>query len=407
MRDIDLFQQALGLTPPWRVVRSEFNPESKRLDLYLDFPRGSTFACPECGQSDCKAYDSQEKTWRHLDFFEHHAYLHARLPRIQCSQCGIKTVSVPWARSGSGFTMLFEAFIMVLVKEMPVKAVARLVGEHDTRIWRILHHYVEYARSQADFSDVTHVGIDETSRAKRYKYISVFVDLDQPRVMFATDGHKSSTLKLFKEDLEDHGGCGEQVEDFCLDMWGPYISGITRHFPEAQMTFDKFHIQKMLNDAVDEVRRQERREHPELNRTRYLWLMNPEKLKKKDREILESLTPRKLNLKTSRAYAIKLSFQEFWKLPQELAEPFLKKWYFWATHSRLPAMIEVAKTIKAHWNGVLRWFTSKINNGVLEAINGLIQAAKARARGYRNVKNLIAMVYLIAGKFEFSTTHTK
>lgn len=407
MRDIDLFQQALGLTPPWRVERSEFNPESKQLDLYLDFPRGSTFACPECGRSDCKAYDSQEKTWRHLDFFEHHAYLHARLPRIQCPLCGIKTVSVPWARSGSGFTLLFEAFIMVLVKEMPVKAVARLVGEHDTRIWRILHHYVDYARSQADYSEVTHVGVDETSRAKRHKYISVFVDLDQPRVMFATDGNRSETLKLFKEDLEDHGGCGEQVEDFCLDMWGPYISGITRHFPEAQMTFDKFHIQKLLNDAVDEVRRQERKEHPELNRTRYLWLKRPEKLTKKEREILESLTPRKRHLKTSRAYAIKLSFQEFWELPQELAEPFLKDWYYWATHSRLPAMIEVAKTIKAHWNGVLRWFTSKINNGVLEAINGLIQAAKARARGYRNVRNLIAMVYLIAGKFELSFTHTK
>ena len=200
MRDIDLFQQALGLTPPWRVERSEFDPESKQLDLYLDFPRGSTFVCPECGRSDCKAYDSQEKIWRHLDFFEHPAYLHARLPRIQCPLCGIKTVSVPWARSGSGFTLLFEAFVMVLVREMPVRAVARLVGEHDTRIWRILHHYVDYARSQADYSEVTHVGIDETSRAKRHKYISVFVDLDQPRVMFAEK-------LLDVEFVESHLGC--------------------------------------------------------------------------------------------------------------------------------------------------------------------------------------------------------
>ncbi|MFC1543941.1 ISL3 family transposase [Gemmatimonadota bacterium] len=273
--------------------------------------------------------------------------MHARLPRIQCPLCGIKTVSVPWARGGSGFTLLFEAFVMVLVREMPVRAVARLVGEHDTRIWRILHHYVDYARSQASYSEVTHVGIDETSRAKRYKYISVLVDLDQPRVIFATDGNGSATLKLFKEDLEDHGGCSEQVEDFCLDMWPAYISGITQHFPEAQMTFDKFHIQKLLNDAVDEVRRQERKEHPELNRTRYRWLKRPEKLKEKEREILESLTPRKRHLKTSRAYAIKLSFQEFWELPQELAEPFLKKWYFWATHSRLPGMIEGSCTLSS------------------------------------------------------------
>ncbi|MFC1529090.1 ISL3 family transposase [Gemmatimonadota bacterium] len=402
MRDIDLFQQALGLTPPWRVKECKFDPDGKRLDLYLDFPRGGTFECPECGQSDCKAYDTQEKTWRHLNFFEHQTYLHARLPRVQCPVCGIKTVTVPWARSGSGFTLLFEAFVMALVKEMPVKAAARQVGEQDTRIWRILNHYVEQARDQADFSGVTHVGIDETSSRKRHNYISVFVDLAESRVLYATEGRSATAVAGFKQDLIQHGGSSDRIEDFCLDMWPAYIKGIREHFPKSQMTFDKFHIQKMLNGAVDEVRRKEQKDNPDLKHTRYLWLTNPEKLRADERALLQTLTPRNRHLKTSRAYAIKQAFQEFWELPEELAEPFLKKWYFWATHSRLPAMIDVARTIKNHWDGVLRWFKSRINNGVLEGINSLIQAAKARARGYRTTRNLITIVYLIMGKLRFA-----
>src|SRR5690606_10540091 len=123
-------------------------------------------------------------------------------------------------------------------------------------------------------------------------------------------------------------------------------------------------------------------------------------------ERLRELTPSMLALKTSRAYQIKLSFQELWALPPDLAEPFLRKWYFWATHSRLPPMVRVAKTIKRHWKGVLRWFESRVNNGIMEGINSLIQAAKAKARGYRSTRNLIAIVYLIAGRLPLRTLPT-
>lgn len=144
MQDTDLFQMALGLFPPWLVERCKFDPDEKQLDIYIDFARGGEFSCPECGRSDCKAYDTLNKVWRHLNFFEHVTYLHVRTPRVECPGCGVKLVSVPWAREGSGFTLLFEAFMMAMAKEMPVNAIARLVGEHDTRIWRILHYYVEH-----------------------------------------------------------------------------------------------------------------------------------------------------------------------------------------------------------------------------------------------------------------------
>jgi transposase len=138
MRDTDLFQLALGLVPPWMIKAVNFDADKKRLDLEIDFKTGGRFPCPDCGTADCPTHDTVMKTWRHLDFFQHQAFLHARTPRIICPKCGVRLVGVPWARPGSGFTLLFEALVMALIKHMPVAAAARLIGEHDTRIWPIV-----------------------------------------------------------------------------------------------------------------------------------------------------------------------------------------------------------------------------------------------------------------------------
>jgi transposase len=398
MRDIDLFQQALGLVAPWYVERAEFDATKRRLDLYLNFERGGTFRCPECGQGDCKAHDTTEKTWRHLNFFEHEAHLHARTPRVACARCGVKAVEVPWARSGSGFTLMFEAIVLMLVKEMPVAAAARLLGENDMRLWRIIHHYVDTAPAQVDLSEVRHVGVDETASKRGHNYISLFVDLEGPRVLFATEGRDAGTVAAFRADLEARGGKAEQIEEFCLDMSPAYLKGIAESFPQARITFDKFHVMKLLNDAVDQVRREEQRQRPELKGSRYVWVKNPENLTQTQLALLDGLDVPKLNLKTARAYQMRLTFQELWSMRDEIAEAFLKRWYFWATHSRLEPMIQVARTVRRHWDGVLNWFCTRISNGILEGINSLLQAARAKARGYRTERNFIAMAYLIAGK---------
>ena len=181
MQDINLFQLALGLQSPWFVSRSQFDAEQKRLDIHIDFTKGGHFPCPQCARPECKAYDTKDETWRHLNFFQHETLLHARTPRIECPNCGVKKVAVPWARPGCDFTLLFEAFVMVLVKQMPVNAVARLVGEHDTKLWRIVHHYVDEARDKLDLSEVNAVGVDETSSKRGHNYISVFVDIANRR----------------------------------------------------------------------------------------------------------------------------------------------------------------------------------------------------------------------------------
>ena len=392
---------ALGLIPPWQVESCEFDPERKRIDIMINFRHGGTFVCPECGKEELKAYDTELKSWRHLNFFQHEAYLTGRVPRIKCSQCGIRVVDVPWSRSGSGFTLLFEAMIMTLAKAMPVKTIGSFVNEYDTRLWRIIHHYVDKGRSRADYSQVKKVGFDETSSKRGHNYVSLFVDLAGPRVLFATEGKDSSTVERFKQDLIEHSGCAENIGQMCCDMSPAFIKGVREQFPEAELNFDKFHIMKIINEAVDEVRRQEQKDRPELAKSRYIWLKNPDNLKQSQINTLEKLTVRKLNLKTSRAYHIRLNFQELFNQSPETAEAFLKKWYFWTTHSRLEPMKDAAYTIKRHWDGVLQWFKSQINNGILEGINSLIQAAKAKARGYRTTKNLIAMIYLIGGKLNF------
>jgi len=387
---------------PWGVVSYEFDPDKGRLDLELDFPPGQTFACPECNTEGCKVYDTEKKSWRHLNFFQYEAYLHARVPRIDCRKCGVKLVRVPWARPGSGFTLLFEAIVMALAREMPVRAMSKILREHDTRLWRVMNHYVEEARGEADFSSVREVGVDETSSKRGHNYVTLFVDLGKPRTMFVTEGKDASTLSRFKEDFESHKGDAKAIEEICCDMSPAFIAGVEANFPHAQITFDKFHVLKVLNEAVDKVRREEQGLIPELKKTRYIWLKNPSNLKEREVSVLASLQLKKLNLKTMRAYHIRLNFQELWNQTVEDADLFLKKWYFWATHSRLEPIKEAAYTIKRHWTGILRWFKSKINNGILEAINSLVQAAKARARGYRTTKNLITMIYLIAGKFNFN-----
>lgn len=395
-----LFTMALGLTDPWLVERIEFSAESQQLDLWIDFPPGATFTCPECAHASCKVHDTTERTWRHLDFFQHRTLLHARQPRVQCPEHGVKTVTPPWARPGSGFTLLMEAYILLLVQSgMTPKEAGRLVGEHDTRIWRVLQHYVDSARAKADHSEVRAIGVDETSRRRGHKYVTTFMDLDNSRVLYATEGKDSATIAAFKADLEAHRGTADQVQEACLDMSAAFCKGLGEAFPQAALTFDNFHLMQLLNKAVDQVRRQEQPDHPELKRTRYVWLKND--WNRTEKEAARFAALRDSGLGTVRATHLKTVFQDIFAIgdPAE-AEQMLKRWYFWATHSRLAPMIKAARTIKAHWEGVVRWFHSRLTNARVEAANGLIQSAKRRARGYRSTRYLITMIYLLLGKLD-------
>ena len=342
---------------------------------------------------------TERMTWRHLNFFQHQAYLHARVPRVRCVRCGVKKISVPWAREGGRLTLLFEALVMALVSAMPVNAVARLVGEHDTRLWRVIHHYVERARARTDLAAVTRVAIDETAARRGHHYVSLFVDIDRARVIFATEGKDAATVAAFADDLTAHGGDPDAVAEVCIDMSPAFVKGTGDSLANAAITFDKFHAVK--SSTMPSIRCSELAEGP---RT-----VGPRAISGCATRTACPIT----NGLPSKAYQCVISrlrvptkydwpSRNFTSNHPPSPEQPSSGHVFWATHTRLPPIIDAARAVKRHSDGILRWFHSKIANGLIEGINSLVQAAKAKARGYRSIRNLTAMVYLLAGKLDLS-----
>src|SRR6266516_1019973 len=350
MRDLELFSRALGLQEPCRVVETSFDAGQRRLDLRLDFEPGARFGCPVCERSGCAVHDTSEKSWRHLDFFQQQAYLTARVPRVRCPEQGVRQVELAWAREGSGFTLLFEALLMALVAEMPVRAVAELVGEHDTRVWRVVHHYVDAARAREDLSTVERLGIDETSFRRGQDYVTLFADLDRSRCVFATPGRDAESVTRFVADLRAHGGEPEQVTEVCQDMSEPYLLGVLGNLLQAAITFDRYHVKAQLSRAVDEVRRQERKQQGELLKgSRYLWLRKTTTLSEKQRAQLDGLL--RQPLQTVRAYNWALKFDAIYELTGTEAEHYLRGWVRGAVRSRLQPLIDFAHLVKRTGRG--------------------------------------------------------
>lgn len=403
MQSEALFGLALGITAPWQVTSVAFDKESNRLDIHIDFQRGGKFPCPACGTVSA-VHDTVEKQWRHLNFFQYEAYLHARVPRVKCpnSGCGIKLVQVPWARAGSGFTLLFEALVLTMVRDMPVNVIASLFAVTDKRLWRVLDSYVALARGQQDYSEVRRVGFDETSAKRGHDYVTLFFDLDDRKLLFGTEGRDNATVKEFVADLEAHGGDPEKITDAAIDMSAAFIKGVKEQLPNAETTFDPFHVIKLMNDALAKVRAEEARLFPEiLKKSRYLFLKNPENLSEEEQERLDAIIAGQ-NLKSTEAYLHKLNLQNvYFAETGHEAQALLNNWYAQASGSGIRQIKKMARTVKEHWNGILNHFDNELSTGFLEGINSLIQAAKARARGYRNPKNLITMAYIIAGKLNF------
>jgi transposase len=408
MQSEALFGLALGITPPWEVTSVAFDKGSNRLDIHIDFQRGGKFPCPVCGTLS-PAHDTVEKQWRHLNFFQYEAYLHARVPRVKCpnSGCGVKLVQVPWARAGSGFTLLFEALVMTMVRDMPVNVIASLFAVTDKRLWRVLDSYVALARAQEDHSEVQRVGFDETSAKRGHDYVTLFFDLDARKLIFGAEGRDNATVKEFVADLKVHGGAPENITDAAIDMSAAFIKGVKEQLPNAETTFDPFHVIKLMNDALAKIRAEEARLFPEiLKKSRYLFLKNPENLTAEEEQRLDAIIASQ-NLKSTEAYLHKLNLQNvYFAASRPEAETLLASWHAQAAGSSIRLIKKMAATVKEHWNGILSHFDSELSTGFLEGVNSLIQAAKVRARGYRNPKNLITMAYIIAGKLNFKSLYS-
>jgi len=392
-----IFALALGLKEPWKIDKIVFDNTNSRLDIYLKFTRGYKFKTLD--GLKYTSHDTVPRKWEHLNFFQHKCYLHAKVPRVKQSNGKIETQAVPWARKGSGFTLLFEAFAMLLIEnEMPVNKVAKVVKVYPNRIWRVFNYWISIAHKKDVIEDLTQVGFDETSTRKGHNYITTMVDLKQRRVLFATEGKGADCIGKSIQYLDDKLVAVDQIKQVCIDMSPAFISGCNHYLPEAAITFDKFHVVKEVNKAMDELRKIERIGNDMLKKHKYTFLKNKLSPKiKQERDLLLEYYP-----KLGEGYRLKLLFNDFWDIKdKEEAESYLAFWCDLADDSGIFPFQRVVKTIKAHWSGIINYIQSRINNGILEGLNSKIQLAKKRARGYRNTDNFINMIYFNCSKLKF------
>jgi transposase len=393
----EIFSIAIGLQEPWFIKEVLFDKTQMQLDIYLAFTKGYKFETEDgCSYT---AHDTEERVWQHLNFFQHKCYLHAKVPKVKQADGKVKTQSVPWARKGSGFTLLFEAFSMLLIEnEMPVNKAAEILQVYPNRLWNIFNYWISKAHQDDTITDLTKIGFDETSVKKGHNYITTMVDLKQRRILFATPGKGSDCIEKSVKYLEEKNVAVQGVNQVCIDMSPSFISGCINYLPNAAITFDKFHVTCEVNKAMDELRKLERNGNDLLKKHKYTFLKSkliPEI--QQERDLLMEMFP-----KLGEGYRLKELFKDFWEIEnKEEAEGYLAFWCDIAQESGIFPFINVVKTIKAHWSGIINYIESKINNGILEGLNSKIQLAKKRARGYRNVNNFTNMIYFTCGKLKF------
>jgi transposase len=344
------------------------------------------------------------REWRHLDFFQYETHIYAPLPRTKCPHCGVKTIDVPWAIPHSGFTLFFEAWATELAQAMTIKAASSRLRISDDCVWRLLKRIVTKAMEKQDLSGVYAIAVDETSWQKGHKYVSFVFDYQTKKLIFGVEGKDHKVLEHFAKYLEEHGGKRENIRYCCCDMSKAFIKGIEENFPQAAITFDKFHVIKAANEALEKIRRREAKETPILKGSRWEWMRNPKNLSETEQKrINDALSQKRLH--TGKAYRLKILLQEILdsgkEMTYEAGKAELKGWLRWALRCRIPEMLEVAQMIRSHMEGILNWFSSRMTNALLEGYNSVLRAGRGLARGFRTSLNVIIKSFLTAGNLNF------
>ena len=397
-----LFEAALGIAEPWFIQGVDFDAAKKTLTIGVDFIAGSRFAVPGV-EGAHPAHDTITKRYRHLNFFQHECYLQVRMPRVRLPDGGVRLVEPDWAGKLAGFTLLFEALIITLCREMPFAAVARLVNLSWHRVAAICGRYVDLALAEADFSAVARLAVDETSRAKGHDYITLFADADERKVLFVAEGRGADTVESFAEDMIVHGGDPAAIESVSIDMSPAFIKGVGKSLPNARITFDKFHVVAHANLAVDKTRRIEQKRDPSLKGLRWALLKDRSNLNPGAQADLDALVAQFTTKRTARAWLYREQLRDILDRKQiNVVRSMLTQWCTNVMRSKVEPMKDVARLIRNHMEGIVAWAQTRQTNGFLEALNGLFQAAKRKARGYGRFSTIRTVIFLIAGKLDFS-----
>jgi transposase len=412
MRDTELYAAILGVKSPWRVTDVALELSGGDVEVRVEHGGEESLACPECGTASSR-YDKRERRWRHLDTCQYRTILVAEVPRVRCSEHGVKTIQVPWAEPGSPFTALFEALVIDWLRESSILGVSRLLGLSWDQADGVLQRAVRRGLARRELTLPRRVGVDETSFQKRHEYVTVVADLDRGVVQHVADGRGKAALAAYYAGFSPAELA--RLETVAMDMWKPYIAATLAAVPagEDAIAFDKFHVAMHLGGAVDRVRREESRAlraqgDETLSGTRHWWLYHPDHLPAERAAAFSALVRK--TLKTARAWALKELAMEMWETrDRDTAREIFDAWYSWAIRSRLEPIKRVARMLKRHLRGILNAIGTGVTNARLEGINTVIQGLKRTARGFRNRERFRNAIYFHLGGLDLypdSVTHS-
>lgn len=412
MRDTTLYHHLLGLKEPWFVARVDLDVDAQRVDVWVEHPKRMQWPCPECGTLGSLHDHAAERVWRHLDSCQFRTLLHAEPPRVNCPEHGVLQVRLPWAEPRARFTALFEAFAIRVLKEASIQSSRKILGISWDEAWYLMHRAVGRGLKRKKPRKIRYLGVDEKSAGRGQKnYVTIICDNTEGIVEEVTEGReKRSLLDDYLETLSEEQI--EAIEAVSMDMCDAYIYAVIDGLPDGQnkIVFDRFHIMKRMGKAVNQVRRKEHKSlsakgNDVLAGTRYVWLYARENLPPKYWSDYYAL--RDSDLKTARAWAIKENLRNLWNYKTlRWAQPFWKRWYFWATHSQLQPVREAAKSFKNHLYGIMSYFEHPITNAMSESINAKIETIWQAACGYRNKQRFRTSILFHLGGLDLApATH--
>ena len=402
MDTVAFYQKMLNPPAPWRVERVEVDPAGQRVDIWLRHDPGARFACPLCGDRLPVRDHTAERAWRHLDTCEYQTWLHARLPRVDCPQDGVRQAEPPLSEGGSRFTARMERRCIDTLRECSRSGGAALTGLSWDELDGLMARAVERGMERRGPELPKRLGIDEKAMFKRHRYSTIITDLDQGRVVDVID---QRTIEAIEPWFAERETALKGVEAVAMDMSAGYASVAAKHMAQADICFDHFHVTMVAGKFVDEVRKAEQKEFEDKDerarffRSRYLFLYNEENIPEHRRERFEEL--REVAVKTGRAWAIKESLRELWHCETLAdAEVFFKKWFWWATHSRLEPVRKGAHTLKRHWQGIANAIVRRLTNACTEGLNSKIEKVKRDAFGFRNKERMRTAILFHCGGLE-------
>jgi transposase len=410
----ELYATILGVRPPWHVTHVDVRVKQEEVTVTIAARAGLRHPCPSCSKP-CPGYDTRRRSWRHLDTCQFKTILVADVPRVECSEHGVLQIDVPWAAPDSGFTVLMECFIIDWLLEASISAVARRMHLTWDEIDGVKQRAVKRGLKRRKLRKIRRVGVDETSFQKRHEYVTVVTDLERGQVLFVADDRTHESLDGFWGILSP--AQLRAIEAVAMDMCAGYVRSTREHVHDAasKICFDRFHVAKLLNDAVNDVRKQENRELTAAGeyapkRTKYVWTQNPENMPQDRRVMFELL--RDCSLKAGRAWAIKDAARWLWSyVHRGWAAKQWKRWIGWALRSRLEPMKRVARTIRDHLWGIVNAIVLGVTNAGAESQNAKIQWIKKQACGFRSRERFRNAIYFHLGGLDLyprtaSATHT-